>query len=557
MAEAARSVTDVSFALTRSCRMTLEPMVTSVHSVLRNLLCVWCLVWSMPLGFLPHLALAAEKAEVSYAQGIIAYDSRNYLEALDRFRQTLTFEPDHAEATFYLGVTLSRIGEYVEAIVALERALELDPSMQYVHYRLGITYLQVERYKQALEHFKHAAQFDPLKAETQFYLGKSHYQLQQYDDALPALQQALVLAPDLALSTQYYRGLALYALERDADAQGAFNAAIEANPESAIARNAQRYLEAIKKRLHERRLVQVQAAISYQYDNNVVLEPQDESLTVSGESDSRMTLTLVGQLQPVYTARWQAGAEYALYQSRHFRLDEFDIQSHTAGLFTRAQLGPVALRLAANYNITYLGSTLFTEYNRFSEAFTLYPSAIIRQTKALFVTTSVRYRRSNFVDITPTDVDPDPDVRDRDGWSVRAGFDQYVVFNRQRSYARLSYAYEGSRTKGSDWEFDSHHVGLGLYTPLWGGIMLNTTLDFTPYIYLHVNSFDEVELGVLDADDQDKRRDYRVTTSTALTRSLGRYLTLSLGFEHISNFSNIPFFDYDRNIWTLALSGKI
>ena len=62
---------------------------------------------------------------------------------------------------------------------------------------------------------------------------------------------------------------------------------------------------------------------------------------------------------------------------------------------------------------------------------------------------------------------------------------------------------------------------------------------------------------MLDADDQDKRRDYRVTTSTALTRSLGRYLTLSLGFEHISNFSNIPFFDYDRNIWTLALSGKI
>ena len=147
-------------------------------------------------------------------------------------------------------------------------------------------------------------------------------------------------------------------------------------------------------------------------------------------------------------------------------------------------------------------------------------------------------------------------MRDRDGWTVETGFDQYVTFNRKRSYVNLSYSYEGSRNDGSDWEFDGHHLGLGLHTPLWGGVVLDVHGAYTRRDYLHVNSFDANPLGVLNMEDRDERQDDRLKGSVALTRALGRSFEASFRFEHISNLSNIAFFDYRRNIWTLGLTGR-
>jgi Flp pilus assembly protein TadD len=504
---------------------------------------------------LPSRIFAAEQAEVEYAKGIVAYDNRNYLEALEHFRTVVAMQPENADAHFYLGLTLSRLGEYQDASAALEHALQLDASKRYIHHHLGLAYFLLERYEEALAQFELAAQFDPQKAATQFYLGNTYYQLQQYEQALPPLQRALELDPELALSAQYYQGLTLFALERDQEARDAFEAAVAAAPESSISRNAQRYLDAIARRVRERRLVQVQAAVGYQFDDNVVLESNDDAFAISGEEDGRMVFLLRGQLLPLRTPRWRLGAEYTLYQSLHFRLNDFDIQSHTAGLFANLQLHRVTLGLAANYNITYLDSTLFVNYDRFSEAVTVEPRATIRQTEALFAVVSAQYRRSNFFDISPENADPD--VRDRDGWSVRPGFDQYVLFNKRQSYVRLSYYYEGSRNEGSDWEFDGHEVGVGLYQPLWAGLALDAAWRFTHRNYLHVNSFDAGVLGELEPGiDSRERRDNRFFGSLALSLPVGQYLALSFGVELIRNLSNIDFFDYSRNIWSLTLSGR-
>jgi Flp pilus assembly protein TadD len=512
-----------------------------------------CLVWTN-LPLLPSAVWAAEQAEVEYAKGIVAYDNRNYLDALEHFRTVVALQPEDADAQFYLGLTLSRLGEYEEAAAALEQTLRLDASKRYVHHHLGLVYFLQERYDDALVQLELAAQLDPQKATTQFYLGNTHYQLQQYEQALPPLQQALVLDPDLTLSGQYYQGLTLFALERDREARKAFSAAVAAAPESSVARNAQRYLEAIARRERERRLVQVQAAVGYQFDDNVSLEPNDEAFAVSGESDSRMVFLLRGQLLPLRTPQWRLGAEYTLYQSKHFRLNDFDIQSHTAGLFATLRLDRVTLDVAANYNITYLDSTLFVNYDRFSEAVTVEARATLRQAEAFFAILSAQYRHSNYFDISPENADPD--VRDRDGWSVRPGLAQYVLFNQLQSYVRLSYYYEASRNEGSDWEFDGHEVGVGLHQPLWAGVVLDAAWSFTRRDYLHDNSFDAGVLGVLEAVDNRKRQDDRFFGSLALSRPVGPYLTIAFGVDLIRNLSNIDFFEYSRNIWSFTLSGR-
>ena len=507
----------------------------------------WCvLVWIGLLALPPIAGHTAENTNVDleYAQGVLAYGNRDYLEALDQLRQAVALAPDNPDVQFYLGLTLTRIGEFEEAISALERTLQLDASKRYVHYHLGLAYFQAARYEPALGHFEDAIQFDPQKATAHFFLGYTHYQLKQYTQALPAFEQAQVLDPALATRAQYYRGLTFYALERDAQAQTMLKAVATAEPTSSFGTQAQQYLEAIASRARDRQLIQAQGVVSFQYDDNVTIADDD---LISRESDGRTVFAVVGRFLPVRTTPWRVGIEYSLFQSLHFDLSAFDLQSHTAKGFARFKLSRMTWHTALDYTYTGLDN------DRFSEAFTVQPGVTVQQTDRLFAVVLVRYRHSNYFNqfIPPGQ----QDVRDRDGWQVQPGIDQYVLFNRRRSYVRLSYHFGASRNDGSDWEYDSHQIGLGLHTPVGWGIDLEVDGAYRRRNYLHVNSFDAGQLAVLDVDLRE-REDDRFTASVVLKRDLGRYLILSVGYAHTSNGSNIDFFEYNRNIWSVALTGR-
>jgi tetratricopeptide (TPR) repeat protein len=502
---------------------------------------------------LPSLGRAAAQAEVEYAKGIVEYGKGNYLEALGHFRTVVDLTPDDANARFYLGLTQLRVGEFDAAIVQLEKTLQLAPSLQYVHYHLGLAYFQAQRYPEALVQLQRAAQFDPQNATVQFSQGYTLYQLKRLREALPLFERTLQLDPgELALSAQYYRGLTLFALESDTQAREAFEAARTADPTSTIGQNAQRYLEALKARERDRRLWQVEGSVSLQYDDNVILEPN--GIAISRQADGSTVFNATGRVFALRTPLWQVGGEYDFFQSLHFVLHDFDIRSNTVGLFGRLKLEPVTLRLEANYNNTALDNDLF------SEAFTVRPGALIKQSEALLALVTVQYRSENFFhDVPPGE---DPAVRSRDGWNVRTGFDQFWLFNKKQSYARLSYHYDTQRGEGSDWDYNGHEVSLGVQTPLGAGITFNGYGSYYRFNYQNVNSFSccidtpPGGLGILNANDTQVRTDNRYTVGVALSRDIGPYLTLSAGFVHTRNQSNIAFFDYRRNLVTLAISGR-
>jgi tetratricopeptide (TPR) repeat protein len=529
-------------------RRLIGPWLTSV---------VWsaCVFGCSLILLLPSLGGASEQSELEYAKGIVEYSKGNYREALEHFRTVVDLTPDDANARFYLGLTESRVGEFSTAIPHLEKALQLDPSLDYVHYHLGLSYFQEQRYPEALSALQRAAQFDPQNATVQFYQGYTLYQLKRYQEALSPFERALQLNPELALSGQYYRGLTLFSLEDDTKARTAFEAARAADPTSTIGQNSERYLAALKARERDRRLWQVEGSASLQYDSNVMLA--DGSVT-SRESDGSAVFNVAGRVFAMRTSLQQVGAEYDFFQSLHFRLNSFDIRSHTFGLFGRVKLEPVTLRLGMNYNLIALDNA------RFSEAFTLQPSVMIQQTRNWLGLISVQYRPENY--FGDNDVPPGQlrSVRGRDGWNVRTGFDQFWLFNQRQSYARLSYHYDVQRSDGSDWDYNGHEVGLGVQTPLWAGLTLNVNGSYYRFNYKNVNSFsccpndpnDLQSLGNLQPNDTQVRTDNRYTASVALSRDVGPYLTFSAGFVHISNPSNLVFFDYRRNIVTLAVSGR-
>ena len=504
------------------------------------------------LGLWLSVAVANEQGEVEYAKGIVEYGTGNYLEALEHFKATVELLPGSADGHFYLGLTQTRLGDFSTAITQLEKALQLDNSLEYIPYHLGFAYFQEERYAEALPQFQRAGIFDPKNAANQYYTGVSLYQLKRYDDALQPFERVAQLDPTLAISAQYYRGLTLFELERDTQAREAFEAARAADPDSAIGRNAQQYLETLKSRERERRIWQVEGNVSVQFDDNVILEPNE--ISISRRADGRVLLGATGRVTPWRTPIWQLGAEYNLYQSVHFTLHDFDIRTHVFGVSGRYKLAPVTLRATASYVHTSLDNS------RFSEALTFQPSATLQESPTLFTTFALPYRIEDyFGDVAPGQ---DRAVRRRDGWNLRPGFDQYWLFNQKRSYARLGYKFEVQQSKGSDWDYYAHEISLGLQTPLWAGLTLDVNGSYNRYDYRNVNSFDccldtrRGVLGILDTSDTRKRFDERYTIGVTLSRDLGPYLTVSAGYIHFTNQSNLLFFDYHRNITTLAISGR-
>ncbi len=274
------------------------------------------LLWASVLG--PSVASAADQMEIEYAKGVVAYGEGNYLEALSHLRRAVDFEPRHPEARFYLGLTFFRLGEFQYAINTLKWVLHLDPSARYVHHHLGAAYLQLRRFEEALAEFQLAEQHEATNSDTQFYLGYTYYQLKQYRQAPSYFQRALELDPSLAGTAHYYQGLAFYAAERDRQARVSFERAVHTDPAAPLAGQAQRYLQAIERRKHAPRLLRIQGNIGFEYDDNVVLEPNDDVLEFGEQRDGRIVLSLAAKLMPGRQRDWQWGATYDLFQSMHF-----------------------------------------------------------------------------------------------------------------------------------------------------------------------------------------------------------------------------------------------
>jgi len=492
--------------------------------------------------------MAVERAEVEYAHGLLAYDDGDYQAALAHLQTTVRLEPEHPHAHFYLGVTLSRLGATQEAIAAFEQALTLDATLRHVHYHLGLAYFQEARYPAALTQLTLAAAADPGQASTQLYLGYTQHLLGHSQEALPFLQEAMRLDASLTGLAQYAQGVALAALGRDAEARAAFQVTATTAPDATLARNARRYLDLLQIQRREQRAWQIQGDVSLQYDDNVILESNDQVVDFGRRADGRTVVTATARLFPVNTPRWRLGGEYALFDSRHFALHDFDVQSHTATVLARFNAAQTTWHLATSYAYTLLDAAPF------SEDISVEPSVVWRQSQSLYAVAAARYRRSDFFrqDIS---AQQDP-VRNRDGWSIRTGWDQHVRVPRLRSVLRLSYYFEGSRHRGSDWEFNGHEVGLGAQTSLGWEVTLTLDGHYRHRDYVHRNSFAAVPFGVLDRADRRRRHDDILTGSVMVSRPLGQYVTVSAGVMHISNLSNLVFFAYDRTIVMLTLTGR-
>ena len=510
----------------------------------------WMLCIAQSWAQLPH-----ETYDFSMSKGIAEFGRSHYDMAASMFERARTAKSDDHEAAEYLGQTYLRLKRYRDAESLFREIVEKDPKAAPAWLGLGIARSQQGQYQEALEALSQAEQLDPKNPLVYFYQGLVAQELKSFNQAPELFSRAMALSPDLTPSARYYTGISYYQRGLIERAQKEFEAAITSvEPESKLARLAQAILQQQIAGPKGRKQWDLNLSISGQYDSNVVLlpggtQPPGEASGISQKHDFRTAIYARGEYRPIQSDVWTAGMTYGLYQSFHQRLTEFDVQDHSPSVFVQRQIGPVQARVQYVFDYVRVGQAPYLYTHAIQPIFT------IAEGNSLFTQLQFRYQHKDFQD----DLFAGNSFRDGKNWL--GGVTQYAYFANGAGHVRLGYTFDMDRTGGgdpmvaipgvpsnADWAYKAHRFSAGLGVPqVW---TLKPAFAFDYYRQQYDNP------SSLSANGTTVRRDTVLFFTASIGRPITDWLSIAAEYNYTRDQSNIQFFDYSRNIYSITLSGR-
>lgn len=181
--------------------------------------------------------------------GKALYNSLEFKNAEDAFRNALLKNPDNHEAGYYLGMSLLMQGKYEEASDALEKVKASDkgdiPGKGQLELALTQIYLELEKYPEALKNLDDAKKVGANPAAIHAFQGA--YYLEKDNDAEKAiaeLEKAVGLDPKNTYA-YYYSGHAYIRLGNPAKAVQMLRLFLELAPYAPEAEKAKIVIDAL------------------------------------------------------------------------------------------------------------------------------------------------------------------------------------------------------------------------------------------------------------------------------------------------------------------------
>jgi len=274
---------------------------------------------------------------------------------------------------------------------------------------------------------------------------------------------------------------------------------------------------------------EVHGSTGLQYDSNVTLDPSGQPVpgTVADPADGAIVLGAGGSIDLVDTDRAEIGLAYDLYQTFHFRLEDFNLRSNRVqGTAGYALLPELWVGTQAGYQHYALGGTAYS-----GEPFV---TPFLSLIEAGWGLTQLLYRHGDVTYLSP----PFEDVRDGPTDAVSVS---QTIYRGSRT-ATIGYEFGRERPRpsaGADYRYRYNQVYAGIgFTPGW-----QTTVElmylFRYENYTEPNSF---------AADRRRRQDHISQLYATVQRPLLSHLAVALSYYGTFDNSNIDVFQYRRHI---------
>jgi tetratricopeptide (TPR) repeat protein len=466
--------------------------------------CIFFLV-----GLLPGGALASEESELFLARG-----NKLYLD-----------------------------GKYGEAQTQLVRAKELDPNNPEIWSLLGTTDLALKNYQAAKEAFSKTVALDPNFPRAKLYLGVSQYFLGNYREAARWIKEAKALNPEDGL-VHYYQGLVNAQERRYEDALTELETGMKLAPQFALGFKG--YLEAVKSTYREIKPYYISFSTGIEYDDNVKVLPDQTSAAISRnqlayggqykghKADWRTPLILTAGYEPVRTDSWIVGARYYSYAGLNYYLSAFNVVDQLGELYVKYQLNRLTINPFYAFDYTWLGGQPYSMFNSAGLRLTCVETGnLTGDLVYMFQNRDFKYYGSQTSNV------PGGNAYDRTGNLNQVGLFQTLTGGGIGSM-RLGFIYEREITNGINFTANRYRVPLEAYVNLPWKIL---AYGYFEYAKTLCNNRDS-DAGIYRNEDY-----FQVIVQ--LRRPVTSWMNVIVGYNHISNPSNIVDYQYSRNIYQL------
>ncbi len=115
-----------------------------------------------------------EKARVPYNEGLKLAARGAFVDAVERFKESLATDPDFFDARYNLGVTYQNMKAYDQALEQFRRLARTRKGDAKYAFAAGYCYFYMDRYDQAVKWFKKVLALEPDHAQAQFALAATY-----------------------------------------------------------------------------------------------------------------------------------------------------------------------------------------------------------------------------------------------------------------------------------------------------------------------------------------------------------------------------------------------
>jgi hypothetical protein len=321
---------------------------------------------------------------------------------------------------------------------------------------------------------------------------------------------------------------------------------------------------AATKKVTEAQRLRLQLAVGGYYDDNVAVNPRKSSDTVAEALRSRSTQSpgFVTSARGDYA--WyrngpiESTVTYSYYQTVNTNsgVGRFNIQDHLGAVsgFYRGTIGSLPYEIGGQYSYDYMFLDLTGFLSRHS--LTL-PAAFVPPAVSLpllgrmenLTTVLYRYQRKEFY-AEPGNNDVRFAPESRDAFNNMVGFLHAFRFQQDTYIVRIGYQHDTEAASGSSFAYSGNRLQLGGQATLpWYDLSLR--LDYE----VHWRAYNHAQVIFLDdAGRLSPRRDTEQDIFVQVAKPLPRNLSLALQYQAVLNSSNIPVYNYGKNVFTTLLT---
>ena len=520
------------------------------------------------IGWLLGMASAAwaqvpSESDVYVDRGILAYDNKQYSDALQAFQEALRLTPENVTALYYTGLTYMALEQYGPAQAALEQAQKLAPTDLDVAFQLGVADFLLQQYDKAEPLFRQVYAGEPKRQNVGYYLGFIEYRKQNYREALKLFQANVPSDENFAQLTRFYAGLSLSALGLARQARAEIEEALRLQPASPLITPAERFRDVLGPAAEAERTFHVDVKTGFFYDDNVAVIPNrsGDPVATAARDTAHRSVGELGyvrfQYTPLRTPDWEASIGSSILQTLNNDVNRFNTLNPSAD-------ATLAYKTSIRNMPTVGGLTLSYDYymlddRNYLNRYTVAPFVSLIWDAMNLTQAQLRLQPKDFMNqknlITTAD--------NRDALNYMAGLVHFLRFQADRHYLKFGYQYDWEQAKGSNWSYAGNRflVG-GQYTLFatgqagpagkwWQNIRFRYDLDTHIRGYSHLHNYLPVT-----SPETIHRADWELTHQFSLSKDLPWDLTVSVEYLRDENISNLKVYDYTRNVISFNVSWR-